>query len=213
MPTRHRGLGLVIVSLALVGTACSSKEPGNPTTSPDTTARTTTSAAPSTSKNDRYGAPDVQNPLDASKFLPQPCAVLTAEQMKPFNISKPGKPTTTGAVAETVGPYCSWTSEDEPTSRGFSVGLLPGNKNGLADTYRGRKQFKYFEPTTVDGYPAVFNDGIDARPSGSCSITVGISQTLAFGASETSGKGVGPGACEGARQLASAVIATLKAGG
>jgi hypothetical protein len=83
----------------------------------------------------------------------------------------------------------------------------------LSDTYRGRDRFKgYFEPTDVDGYPAVFNDPSDFRGSGSCNITVGISNTLAFQLSADDGK-LGTKSCDRAKQVASMVIQTIKSGG
>ncbi|MGQ0838897.1 DUF3558 domain-containing protein [Actinokineospora sp.] len=214
---RDRVLALA-AGVVLVSTACSTIATGTavpapgPTTRPnsDTTGPGSTTSA---GANKRYGAPPVTVPLDANRYLAEPCALLTPAQMATFNITNPGIPVTTGAVAEYVGPYCSWRSDDTPRSRGFVVGLLPGNKNGLADTYRGRGQFEHFEPTTVDDYPAVFNNSPDLRSKGDCNITVGISETLTFNAAQNSTFDTAQTACDGAKKLASAVIATLKAGG
>jgi hypothetical protein len=62
----------------------------------------------------------------------------------------------------------------------------------------------------VDGYPAVFNDLSDYRPRGDCNITVGISDTLTFRAREGAGP-KGQAVCDRTKQVAAAVIATLKA--
>jgi hypothetical protein len=137
--------------------------------------------------------------------------VLTPAQLQTFGISKPGRGTTTGAIAEQVGPYCTWTADPEVDST-VGVGFITGNKHGLSDTYRGRPGFAYFEETMVDGYPAVFEEGVDGRPSGVCNITVGISDTLTFRSSEQGGR-KGQGSCDRAKQVAGAVIVTLKAGG
>jgi hypothetical protein len=153
----------------------------------------------------------VADPLDASGFLAEPCTVLSHAQLATFDVSRPGIPTTTGAVAEHAGPYCSWHAATELAST-IGVGFITGNKNGLSDIYRGRDTFGYFIPTTVDGYPAVFADGSDGRVSGRCSLAVGISETQMFRASEQ-GRLDAQGACDRAQQVAAAALATLKAGG
>ncbi|HEV8557751.1 MAG TPA: DUF3558 domain-containing protein [Actinophytocola sp.] len=169
------------------------------------------SGGSSPSEDNTYGAPRVSHPLDASRFLSRPCEVLTPAQLSALGVSKPGKASTTGAIAEQVGPSCAWTADREVDST-IGVGFVTGNKHGLSDTYRGRPTFAYFEETTVDGYPAVFEDGVDSRPSGACNITVGISDTLTFGAGEVGGR-KGQASCDRAKQVAGAVIVTLKAGG
>src|SRR5690349_20669548 len=104
------GLTKVLAAIAIVATVtagCSDKESGNatPATTGGNTTTTTTGQSTSTS-----GAPKVNNPLDASKYLAQPCAVLSDATLKSLNISKPGKPDTDSQVAKTAGPFCSWLS-------------------------------------------------------------------------------------------------------
>lgn len=196
------------VALVAAMTACTSTAIGTPTAAPSASQATTTAPDEGT-----HGAPRVEHPLDATPFLAQPCAVLTATQLSTFGITKPGKPETTGPLAEKAGPMCTWRNDVEP-SFGFDVGFLTGNKNGLADTYRGGEEAfpGYFEPTTVDGYPAVFNDVVEHRDQGVCNLTVGISDTLTFRTSPTS-TALGRQTCDEAVKVARAVIATLKAGG
>lgn len=194
--------------MLLAGTACTSQADGTPTPEP-TSAPPETTTTPSEDPTD--GAPRVTDPLDATRFFTEPCTVLSQAQLATFEVSRPGIPTTTGAVAEYSGPYCSWHAATELASM-IGVGFLTGNENGLSDTYRGRDQFDYFIPTTVDGYPAVFVDGSDLRDSGSCNITVGISDTLAFNAAEQ-GRLDAQGSCDRARQVAVAALATLKGAG
>lgn len=203
-----RRTGWLLVSVLLAGTACTSPADGTPTpepSSPPAEITTTPGEAPAD------GAPQVTDPLDATRFLTEPCSVLSQNQLATFDVSRPGIPTTTGAVAEHSGPYCSWHAAAELAST-IGVGFLTGNENGLSDTYRGRDQFGYFVPTTVEGYPAVFVDGSDGRDSGRCNITVGISDQLAFRASEH-GRLDAQGSCDRARQVAAAALATLKESG
>jgi hypothetical protein len=95
---------------------------------------------------------------------------------------------------------------------GVDVGFLTANKNGLSDTYRGKARFKgYFEPTEVDGYPAVFNDLGDYRNDGTCNITVGISDTSEFRVGVQYTK-LGAKSCDRAKEAAAAVIKTVKKG-
>jgi hypothetical protein len=196
------GLGVVLVA-ALAG--CTSTAVGTPTAA--------SSITTTPSEDNTYGAPRVEHPLDATPYLDNPCAVLTPTQLGTFGITNPGKPETTGPLAETAGPMCIWRNNVEP-SFGFDVGFLTGNKNGLADTYRGGEEAfpGYFEPTTVDGYPAVFNDPVDSRDGGRCNLTVGINDNLTFRTSPTSTP-LGRRTCDEAVKVAQAVIATLKAGG
>lgn len=200
-----RRLALLLSALALAAAGCAVTEAGVPTAALDSGG---SGAGPS---DDRHGAPRVREPLDASRFLTDPCGLLTPEQMRGFDISRPGVIDSTGALAEHVGMGCFWSSDDD-ISRGYGIGWLVGNRNGLADTYRGRDRFAgYFEPTEVDGYPAVLNDVTDERDKGECNIVVAVSDTLTFLAGESSGF-ARPGSppCERSRELAAAALATLK---
>jgi len=202
-----------IVVMAAAG--CSTEQNGTPTAQPTTSAsvpgteESTESSEPS--EDDTHGAPRVDSPVDATSFLSQPCAVLSQAQMAEFGVTQPGVPTTTGAVAENVGPFCTWHADPSLGST-IGVGFVTGNENGLSDTYRGRDQFEHFEPTTVDGYPAVFANSPDLRSSGACTIMVGISDSLAFRATEQ-GRLDAQGSCDRARQVAEAALATLREGG
>jgi hypothetical protein len=202
-------------TLLVLAAGCSDKQAGTalPTTGTATADPTDTPSEPtSPPPSSTGGAPQVSDPLDATKFIPQPCTALSAASLQTLNTTKPGEPDTESPIAKSSGPSCKWTSNDTPDSRVFSVGFITGNKNGLSDTYRGGKRAfpGYFEPTDVDGYPAVFNGLTDDRSSGACNITVGISSTLAFRSGMQADKGVGTQACDLAKQVASSVLKTLK---
>jgi hypothetical protein len=196
-----------VVAVILAG--CSAAESGQPTVAPGT-GQESGGSQPSTppSEDNMYGAPRVSDPLNATRFLARPCDVLTQSQMKTFGISKPGKPDTESEIANRVGPGCTWTADSAVNST-IGFGFTTGNKHGLSDIYRGRSRFDYFEETTVEGYPAVFNGAPDSRAQGVCGITVGITDTLTFLLSEQGGR-KGQGSCDRAKQVAAAVIATLK---
>ena len=202
----------IAVAMVLVA-GCSDKQPGTATPATTTGGGTGTSTGRTTPTTPSSGgAPTVKDPIDASKFIPQPCTALSATTLKQLNISRPGVPDTESAVAKSSGPFCTWHTDDQPTNMSYGVGFLTGNKNGLSDTYRGgKKAFPgYFEPTEVGGYPAVFNGLTDDRPTGACNITVGISSSLAFRVGLEGSKDVGTKGCDLVKQVAAAVIQTLK---
>lgn len=196
------GCGILLVT-ALAG--CTSAADGTPVSVPGDAS---SSAQPTTTTVEDNKAPQVKHPLDATRFLTAPCTVLTSAQLATLDISTPGEPETTGAVAEQAGPMCSWFTDGSRDL--YDIGFLTGNKNGLSDTYRGTWN-GYFEPTDVDGYPAVFNDVVDGRDGGRCNMTVGVNDNLAFRTQLTAD--IGRQTCDGAKNLARLVLATIKAGG
>ncbi|WP_154814400.1 DUF3558 domain-containing protein [Actinophytocola xinjiangensis] len=192
-----RTLLVGVLAVTLVSAGCTSTISGTPYRSASTL--------------EMYGAPPVLKPLEVSGFLGNPCKVLTQPQMAELTILEPGTPRTTGPIWEN-DPGCQWFREDIPSRSVVGMGFLPSNKHGLSDTYRGRDRFEYFIETTVDGYPAVFNEtSAEAPPEGDCTVTVGVSDTLTFRASENGGPKGGV-VCERTKEFASAILATLKAG-
>ncbi|ONI79299.1 hypothetical protein ALI144C_26090 [Actinosynnema sp. ALI-1.44] len=192
---------LVVGAIGSVVSGCTTTVAG--TANPVAVANT--SSVPNDSE-----APRVTTPLDGAPFATKPCSVLTPAQLQALNFPS-GTSDTTSAVARFGVPGCDWVNSD--TREGLIAGFLVGNKNGLSDTYRGRARWApgYFEPTEVDGYPAVFNDLVDSRPQGECGITVGISDTLAFTLLVQST--LGAKSCDRVKQVASLVIQTIKSGG
>lgn len=210
-------LVVVFGALTLLLAGCSGSEAGTAVPGPTAGGETSTPGLPSGTANnqgsgDRHGAPQVANPLDATRYLTQPCAALTTQQLQGFDLPVQGRPDTDSAVARNSGPGCTWTNSDIAETVG--VGFLTGNKNGLVDLYRANDEGTwkgYWEETTVSGYPAAFHFTTDARPQGSCNLAVGISDTLAFRVTEQ-GRLKGQ-SCDRAKQIAAAVVATVKAGG
>jgi hypothetical protein len=198
--------GLAVAAAVVAG--CSSKEVGNPTATPRDTGSQPTGPTSTSSAGAPDGAPKVNDPLDPSRFIGQPCGVLKPDQLQALHLPAQGKPDTDSEIAKSAGPSCSWFDRD--AGSGVEMGFLTANKNGLSDTYRGKSRFKgYFEPTEVDGYPAVFNDLADYRSDGTCNITVGISDTSEFrvGVQDTK---LGAKSCDRAKEAAAAVIKTVK---
>jgi Protein of unknown function (DUF3558) len=190
-------LGIVLIATS----GCSDTQAGTPAPAPSTTS----TANPNASGN--RGAPRVTSPLDATRFLAKPCDVLTPAQLETLGLPLSGKADVDSAFASFAGPGCQWLNSDRPTAVG--VALRSTNKNGLSDTYSVPERWAkgYFIPTEVDGYPAVFNDSGDYRGQGTCQITVGITDTLAFSVEEQ-GR-LKEKSCDRAKQVASMVIQTI----
>ncbi|MCE7008360.1 DUF3558 domain-containing protein [Kibdelosporangium philippinense] len=207
MYQRLRGFALTIIGLTLLGAGCTVTQTGSPSSAPASTTRTTSPGAA-----DRYGAPPVRNALDVSKFLAQPCSTLTSSQLSTLNLVPPGAADTTSEIAVHVGPGCIWRNSKINNRLGLT--FMVGNENGLADFYRAHQDgdFQaYWIETEVDGYPAVFKDSYDYRPTGSCDLAVGISDTLTFRTNVQSNEG--NKSCDQAKQGALLILQTLKAGG
>jgi Protein of unknown function (DUF3558) len=192
-----------VAGIILIASSCSTTASGRPT--PQPTSSLPIESTPVGHQSDEV--PRVADPLDATRFLAQPCATLTEAQLASLAITRPGIPTTTGAIAERSGPYCTWIAAEELRSA-IGLGFDTGNRDGLSDNYRAHDQFAYFEPTTVANYPAVFADRDDLRPQGLCIIVVGITDTLTFSVSED-GELDQQGACDRAKQVAAAALVTM----
>jgi hypothetical protein len=108
---RKTGLRAAVIVTLLAG-GCSDKQAGLPSPGEDPTptnaatgqvpTSTTTTASPSSS----YGAPSVSKPLNASKFVTQPCAALDSSQLANLGLPTQGVADTTSAIARNAGPSC-----------------------------------------------------------------------------------------------------------
>jgi hypothetical protein len=190
----------VLIAMAcLVAAGCATSAPGEPL------------APAASSTTDRNGAPGVSNPLVATRFIAQPCTVLTTAQLASLDLGA-GTPDTGSSTAKYSGPACTWKNDLKGTH--VSMGFLIENKNGLADIYRGHAdgQFQaYWEETSVDGYPGVFAGDTDYRKNGGCILVNGFSDSLAvlFDHQDRTGEQ----SCERVKQIVSMVIQTVRAGG
>ncbi|EFL04774.1 predicted protein [Streptomyces sp. AA4] len=183
--------------LLLAVTACSST-PGTPVpATPESTSATSTARS----------VPKVNNPLDATKYEQNPCALLSQAQATEV-INAVRHRQGQGLVA----PLCTWY-DDRDNSVG--LGLLPG-QGGLAGAYtNSESESGYFEVAPdVNGYPAVFAGTTDDRKRGGCQIAVGIKDDETFTASVMLDKSF-PGyadPCALAAKTAAAAVTTIKAG-
>ena len=198
MTPRTKRLVAALAAITAV-TACTTTADGTPR--PGSSTSESPSFAPTTSAKNE--APQVATPLDVSAFIAEPCSLLTTAQLRSLAVNPPGELTELDGAPD----GCNWHGADGS----FGIGWLKENEGGLSDTYRrGPEMNAYFIETSVDGYPGVFADGTDGRPSGVCGIVVGVSDTLTFYAQVSNGKLDADQSCTYAKQVATAAIATIK---
>ncbi|WP_409184105.1 DUF3558 domain-containing protein [Amycolatopsis sp. VS8301801F10] len=196
----HRTIRIAAAAVAALGllTACGGgkADGGN-----------TPSQAPASSSATGGGSgPKVPAALPTKDLLgDNPCKVLTDAETSDFGLVVPGK-TLTGDL-----PGCQWRSADNGQN---SIGMrvVQQNKNGISDIYDQKARQAYFEPVTVDGYPGVLADTQDGRPSGTCTLWLGVTDQLSV--SIIPAIGAGPNKsnpCGLAQKFAGAVVKHLKA--
>lgn len=172
---------------------------------------------PSTDSSSSAGAgsdiPQVDVPLDASKYVDSPCALVPQETLAQLGYTEPGEPDTTRETKIVSGPGCGWNVRGG--GRLLHVGLQTGNQQagagGLAAVRAAYESGRhvYYEPIEIDGYPAVFSSISDRRTNGDCRLWVGISNDLTFSV-VPSGYENEQDSCGTAKTVASAVLTNLQ---
>lgn len=189
-----------LIAAGFMLAACSNSTGGNATPSP-------TAAGPVTETGKtRLTAPPVSNPLNVSKYEPNPCTVLTAAQA-----SQVAGLTKTGENFGGKFPICQW-KDDNYNRIGFTFTI----GGGLSDTYSNQDDDSgYFKVAPdVSGYPAVFAGITDDRSKGGCQLVVGVSETvqLVVNSSFDKSSPLYGDPCSVTQKAAEAAIVTLKGG-
>ncbi|NKQ58147.1 DUF3558 domain-containing protein [Amycolatopsis sp. K13G38] len=211
--TRRFGVffALVCASAGLL-TACAGGKVGG-TPSPTTGAMQASSGAAPSSGTGAADVPQVQTPLPATALDGSPCdSALTTEQVVSF-IGSPKAPDRQDDFD--TGPACTWFSADGVSGQ---IGVYYETKigGGMNVIYRNLKpKSGRWEPTTLQGYPAVAGTfkGEDQSITGRCDVTVGIRDDLVFAVGLTLGDNArkrGVDSCEGAKDVANTVLTNLK---
>lgn len=169
----------VAVMLAGVASGCVSAVAGSP--SPSATQSTTTGQTSGGVSPSERLSPPVEKPKDLRGI--DPCDLLTPDQKAEFGLTKPATRDTSPWGEET----CSLAGSI--VAVGFSPDTTVGE--GLDQAYRSKDLFDNFEPSEVDGYPAVRVD----FATQSCGLIVGVSdeQTLGFDMTRVSADAPGKG--------------------
>jgi hypothetical protein len=189
-----------------VAAGCMAKQNGSPTVGSDPTGTSTST------QGETYGAPRVGSPLDAARFLSQPCAVLTQRSWRALESVERVNRTRTVRSARASGPGCLWHARPEVDST-IGMSFLTGNKNGAGGYLSGSESVQVLlRKPRWRVIRRCSTIRVTVGPHGDCNITVGdIGHACVFGLVRRAGWW-GQAVCDRAKQVAAAVIATLKAG-
>ncbi len=208
-------LALALVVAVGAATGCTSTEAGSPTTALTTTtpAGSRDPEPPTSSSGSREelpfaGAPKVDNPLDVDRFVSKPCLALTAEQATTLGVKPQGE-----ARKGPTGELCDWTNE---VGALIDFGFTVTDSRGLSAIYAAKDKYKYFERLPdVEGYPVVAADVVSRRDKGSCVVSVGVSDELAFtlGLVQSPEKIGSADPCTVAASVSTMMLKTMKSGG
>jgi len=191
MTARTTWLGAVAVAAAVL-TGCSGGEEADSAAAP--------SSGPTVDPALRVPAP-----LPTDSLVADPCSALSPAQVEEVGLASPGE-----EVAGDAGTDCRWRSSGYDTNKIY-IGPLQGQDAGISGIYANREQDKYFEPVTIEGYPAVFAADADLRSSGTCALWVGVTDQLVV--SVISSIVQGPNVsdpCPAVERVATAMVQHLK---
>jgi hypothetical protein len=143
----------------------------------------------------------VQDPLKADSFVPDPCKSLTETQQKQFALDN----ARVNGVAVEGNSY--FYRQNRDAKQAVSVTFADKMTKGLSSRYaeHAAGTWEYWEPATVDGYPAVGY----ATSRGGCNFAIGINDSLYFWV--TADDSSSAAKCAAAKDVASAVLTTIKA--
>jgi hypothetical protein len=207
-------LGVVVVA----GCTTTSEGTPSPTPTSDATVESTISTPqPSGTSEPRgdelpyAGAPEVDNPLDTTRFQQDPCQSLTAAQAQELNVNWPGE-----LREAALGNRCRFKGVSDPGAR-VEVAFLDKDPRGLSAEYQAEEdgKWEFFEVLDpIEGHPAVARAGTDDRPNGGCTVVIGASNEIAFEvALLLSQANIGvKDPCETAAMVAGMALQTMKAG-
>ncbi|WP_329072052.1 DUF3558 domain-containing protein [Amycolatopsis sp. NBC_01480] len=152
--------------------------------------------------------PKIASPLPAGALNGDPCQALTPGQVTTLL----GVPATGEAQDTGLAHMCHWANLDRGSS--ISVQFVYAWPDGLRAVYAKKNEGFFKELDPVQGYPVTAYGPEDDRPTGRCSVAVGVADNAAFEADATISRSkVGQAdACDSARRISDAVITTLKGG-
>ncbi|TVT39857.1 DUF3558 domain-containing protein [Amycolatopsis rhizosphaerae] len=201
----RRTLLLATTALALAATACTETKTGSPSV-------TTSTGTSSTAEGGGTTVPKVQHPLpNIAAFAAKPCDLLSSSLIAKMGFSDPS-PNTGSDGRRGVG--CGWIDTENARNINISIGMSDGKGfGGMRNVYAGKGTLlKFLEPAEdVSGYPAAYGGVQDRRSRGDCSLYFGVTDDIALSA-DAGGYHNAQDSCAAARQIATAVIATLQGG-
>ncbi|MFD0486431.1 DUF3558 domain-containing protein [Saccharopolyspora erythraea] len=168
--------------------------------------------APGVGSEEQQG-PRIGQPLDIRSFRgAAACGLLPDEQLPELGVDSPApRPALPGCGRKNPEGTRLITIA---VSRGpAALGSQPLSRLS-EDHARMRESFRYFDPTSAAGYPAVFQSSVKPRTPGQCAITVGVADDSSFEVEYVMSE-VPPGspdACAVVQRAAEMVIDNVKAG-
>ncbi len=192
-------VGATVAALA----ACTSPQPGNPTSAP-ATGGTSGSGPTKTAPPSSGGASD----LGLTKSLSAPCDILTKEQQVDLATFREAKPANDGPN----GPSCTYQGKDVLENSTFKI-IFVVKTTPIDDMIQTAKSTfpKTAKDTKIDGRRAVTYDSADAKQN--CNAVVATSATqgvliqAAIGVNDKLNDG---NACGTAERVATTIIGNLK---
>ncbi|WP_084789576.1 DUF3558 domain-containing protein [Saccharomonospora iraqiensis] len=168
---RRQSASVIGAVLALVLTSCAESESGTPTTSLPTTDSVATSSS---------GSSDdipIDEPLDTTHLLEQPCTALAENDLTDLNL-------TAGELNEDtvsqVSNACKWAREDDSRSHADLM-IMTENANGLEDIRDLNQDSEVLEEVQIGGYPALYASPTGRRDMGRCDLWIGVDDsTVAY---------------------------------
>ncbi|WP_194906718.1 DUF3558 domain-containing protein [Catenulispora rubra] len=144
---------------------------------PDIPDNTAAPATPSGStpggQPDSHSAPRVPAALKTATLLQDPCKLVPDGQAGQLG-TKPGV-----TSDDTANPGCVLISTFSSNNK-ISFNAVPADTSGLSAVYDQKLNAAYFEPLTIDGYPALHAGNEDKREYGQCTSYVGVTDQLYF---------------------------------
>ncbi|GAB1513447.1 DUF3558 domain-containing protein [Actinophytocola sp. KF-1] len=213
MRIRH---SLVLTSLLglVVAAGCTTTSEGEPRPA-DTGAATSGPTSGASGDDDELpfaGAPEVDDPLDTSRYEQDPCASITAEQaQQDLNLPPAGRPMDNVAL----GVGCEWKNND--TRAYLHIVFVVDDPRGLSPEYEVNEKggWDFFEELPeIEGYPAIARDRPDDRSRGYCTVVVGVADDMSFESTlQLRGSNIGKkDPCEMAAFAAGLALRTMKEG-
>ncbi|MCR3720474.1 MULTISPECIES: DUF3558 domain-containing protein [Prauserella salsuginis group] len=210
MRRRPAGAVLAAAVAGLVLSACGSPTEGEATGGGDPSAPASSASepGPSSPADDSSGqAPPVSDPVDVAALEQDPCAALSSSQTQERNLEQgESEPMSDGS------PTCIYRYADGSGSRVRFV-AVQDFANGLDDVYARADSLAVFEPTEVEGHPAVVTQTHrDDRDNGFCDLQVGLTDeyVVSLMAQVTEASEDYPQGCEVAEVLAGDMIHNLR---
>ncbi|WP_073480387.1 DUF3558 domain-containing protein [Streptoalloteichus hindustanus] len=200
MPKKITKIAVPILGTLLLASCAGGSARGSaqPTSGPATSANASSDALPP-------DVPRVPKALDTTRFQQDPCTILTPTQVQIFKLHE-GKP------RHKPNPTCFWHDLDGTAKMSLSVSIAT-DRDGLAGLYRQQKNFKVFEPTKIEDYPAaIVATALDQRPQGECDVEFAVTDKLSISVKtslETPDRAANP--CGPTKTAATEVLKTLKA--